>query len=600
MEYPVTGALDPVEVPCLKKYKPLSPQYSACVQLALKAQRSEMAKDAAQSLVSGTKDSFGEDAKRSAVASMLTMMGAVTWAWTTPMFNPKVAEVKGSQGTGKDAVCDGPEATTRVGLVGDKCYQPVTPIRSIQRDFDPIIAGLMVLAILIGCAKVSIQLRGDGLVDIARAIATTIVVAGLLAIVVQVVLSITDSLAISLMAGAPGPNDPGLQNVAAMGEVMKSPEFGGIGLVGMLVMSFLVIFAAVAQIAMMILRMAVIPALVVFAPIAASTSSTRIGSQWLQKTLMYLLAFVIYKPVAAATYVLGLRMLAFAGSSEQLKGPQGEVAAIVQVIGAGVLMFLTVALMPVLLKFLVPVAGAGMSSMFSGAAVAGGVATGAVALGSMASAGGSSAASGAGMASSGAASGGRMMAGAAAGGGVSAGGSGSVSGTGPAGSGGGAPSGAASVPPETGSEAKGAQGAGASSDPGASDGGGELSGSGPRPELESGTGAGDGSAVEPSPARPMSGSGSAGGSEPSGSAPPAGVTGTGSRGSGASSGSEPAAAGSSAPATAPGTTPAGTAPVGAAPAGGRQGVPSSLVRGAAPVVPQVQGARMMGEESGRG
>ncbi|WP_141212313.1 hypothetical protein [Enemella evansiae] len=601
-KYPIgfTGIADDARVPvvCLQKYNPFK-EYKRndnCTILGGAIYRRDIIPATAKKIVGSATDSYGDDAKKSAVASMEKMMGAVTWAWTTPLFNPQLAKVTQAQGTGKDAVCEGPETTTREGLVGDKCYQVVTPLRSMQKDFDPIIGGLMVLAILIGCARVSIEMRADGLLAVLRAIATTIVVAGLLAVVVQVVLAITDSLTVSIMASAPGPNDPGLQNVAAMGEVLKSPQFAGIGLIAVLVIGLLVMFAAAAQIALMVFRMAVIPALVVFAPVAAATSSTQVGAQWLKKSLMYLLAFVIYKPVAAATYVLGLRLLSFSGSTEQLKGPQGEVWAITQVIAAGTLMLLTVALLPVLLKFLVPVAGAGMSSMFSGAAVAGGVAAGAVAVGS--AVGSSGVLSGAGMAARGAATAGAPMAGGpvgAAGTGAPATGSGTGGSAGTAG--GGSPTGAASTTSTAGAAsttstagAAGGEGTGAVKQPA-----GELEGSpagaGDRPALDPPPGEGGGDVVK-SPAR-AHGPGSGWGETGAGSSGGAGPQGAGSSGTGSGS-AEPGVAGPTGPAGQSG--PAGSSgPAGATGSGGtaRGGVGRGVGTGFGDV-----GTRMMDEEPG--
>ncbi|MFF0728730.1 hypothetical protein [Streptomyces sp. NPDC004134] len=69
-----------------------------------------------------------------------------------------------------------------------------------------------------------------------------------------------------------------------------------------LIMALLVIAGTVAQIALMIVRVAVLVILTGTLPLAAAASSTPAGRVWFRRSTGWLLAFVLYKPAAAVVY----------------------------------------------------------------------------------------------------------------------------------------------------------------------------------------------------------------------------------------------------------------------------------------------------------
>lgn len=363
-----------IESACRQKYDQLTEpeKFPACHETGMAKKGLYKAEDIPEAVTQAMVDPYAKEAKESSVKAMQTMMRAVTWAWTSTTFNPTVATVR-------DGGCAGDEARPLEGKLGSQCYRTAQPLVEIRRDLDPLIGVVTVLAVLFACGRIAVEQRADGMLALGRSIASTIVVGSMLAIVTQAAITITDGLTAGIMRRAPNEHDNGLQNAAAL---LGNPGADKLSFFILAVIAVLVVLAAAAQIMLMIFRMAVLPALIAWAPVAAASSSTRVGSQWLQKTLMTIVAFVIYKPVAAGTYVLGLRMLSFSASEEQLKGPEGPVYALVSVCAAITLLLICVIALPAAMRWLVPLTSPGMSSLFSGGALAAGAVTGAVALGS--------------------------------------------------------------------------------------------------------------------------------------------------------------------------------------------------------------------------
>lgn len=223
-----------------------------------------------------------------------------------------------------------------------------------------------------------------------------------------------------------------------------------------LIAIILIIVAAagsIMQFLWMIVRSPLIIATVAFIPAFAASSGFRTGQERFNKALMFLLACVLYKPVAAVLYGLGLRMVQGQGDDNPLQEFMWGTTLLLLVGIAG----------PAMVKFFVAEAAVGTSNAFSGAAgiaAAGAAVYGAAALGATFASGGAAAGAGGG----GAAVGTAPMSG----------------GPGPSGGGGGtgapqlAPSGGG-MPQPTGG------GAGSGDGDGDGEGGGGSSGGGPPP-----------------------------------------------------------------------------------------------------------------------
>ncbi|MFC9844412.1 hypothetical protein ACFWFF_03825 [Streptomyces sp. NPDC060223] len=141
-----------------------------------------------------------------------------------------------------------------------------------------------------------------------------------------------------------------------------------------LIMAILVITGSVAQIALMIVRMAMLVILTGTLPLSAAASSTATGRVWFRRSVGWLLAFVLYKPAAAVVYAAAFSM-----------SGQTQDNDVVSMVSGVVLIVLACFTLPALMRFAAPVVQAavsgtgraGKASAGAGAGVAA-VATGAL------------------------------------------------------------------------------------------------------------------------------------------------------------------------------------------------------------------------------
>ena len=136
-----------------------------------------------------------------------------------------------------------------------------------------------------------------------------------------------------------------------------------------LIMAVLVIVGSVAQIALMIVRMAMLVILTGTLPLAAAASSTATGRVWFRRSVGWLLAFVLYKPAAAVVYAAAFSM-----------SGQTQDNDVVSMVSGVVLIVLACFTLPALMRFAAPVVQAAVSGTSrAGKASAGAGAGGAVA-----------------------------------------------------------------------------------------------------------------------------------------------------------------------------------------------------------------------------
>lgn len=160
-------------------------------------------------------------------------------------------------------------------------------------------------------------------------------------------------------------------------EVFKSGITVGIAIFA-IVMGIIAIIVAVIQIGLLIVRSAMALILVGTLPLAFSATNTSWGKQWSQKHVSWLIAFILYKPVASLVYAAAFKVF---GSYGKIDGDDG--ARMTYFISGLVLMVGALFALPAMMRLIVPAVGAaaGAGAMFAGAAV-GSAASGAVNFGS--------------------------------------------------------------------------------------------------------------------------------------------------------------------------------------------------------------------------
>lgn len=160
-------------------------------------------------------------------------------------------------------------------------------------------------------------------------------------------------------------------------EVFKSGISVGIAIFA-IVMGIIAIIVAVIQIGLLIVRSAMALILVGTLPLAFSATNTSWGKQWSQKHVSWLIAFILYKPVASLIYAAAFKVF---GSYGKIDGDDGQ--RMTYFISGLVLMVGALFALPAMMRLIVPAVGAaaGAGAMFAGAAV-GSAASGAVNFGS--------------------------------------------------------------------------------------------------------------------------------------------------------------------------------------------------------------------------
>lgn len=153
-----------------------------------------------------------------------------------------------------------------------------------------------------------------------------------------------------------------------------------------ILLAVVVILAQVIQLGIMLVRIAMIVVLAGVLPLAASASNTQMGRQWWMKSVAWLTAFVLYKPVAALIYAAAFKM------SDASQDIATQLSGIF-------FMILAVVALPGLMRATVPATSA-MSGGNAGAMAAAGIGA-AIATGVTLATGGAAAVAGGGAAAAG-------------------------------------------------------------------------------------------------------------------------------------------------------------------------------------------------------
>ena len=239
-----------------------------------------------------------------------------------------------------------------------------------------------------------------------RPIVNLIIVTGTYTVGLTALMQAGDEFSVWIIEKAQGSGNGELEAGFMLG-LLSSPGLLGGGT--FLIVALLLLIASIINVAFMLFRNVVMVCLLVLLPTLGAASGTETGNQAFKKANGWLLAFLLFKPVAALIFALGLALMKDPIKTGQTveETTQSLVTAI-----TGILILCVAALaLPALVKFLVPVAAYGSGGFSGGAAIGAGasVAAGAAVIaasgGTAAAAGGGAAASGGGAAASGGAGG---------------------------------------------------------------------------------------------------------------------------------------------------------------------------------------------------
>jgi len=226
-----------------------------------------------------------------------------------------------------------------------------------------LVSAAAVLSVLVGAGRLAVSRRAEHGYDAVRMLVRTMVTAAVAVPVVSLLAAAGDEFARSTLKGAD------LNNLATLKLAALAP---GTVLVG----DFVIVLTSLFQMAIMVMRGAVVAILVGLLPVTAATTNTATGKASFAKLCGWLGAFLLVKPAAALIYAAGMQLEAQTSAQAELSG--------IFVLG------LAVFALPALIKLLVPAAGM-VGNSGGGAltlAAAGAAATGAIAIAGGGGAGG--------------------------------------------------------------------------------------------------------------------------------------------------------------------------------------------------------------------
>lgn len=331
----------------------------------------EAAKDTAGNAASSAADSFMEKLIEGTLNALVDIIGT----WVKAIFQ-----------------IPGPN----VGTVEGRNMELSPTLVSTFGGLSWVIIALTVVSLIFAIVRMIWTMEGsEGKVIIRMMInlvASTTVILG----ITILLLEFTDKLAPWLLVKISGYNESQMDSGKKFTKLLLGVDQSGgvaafidLALIGLLLL-IVAWIGVLVQMVFMIVRNPIIVVMVSFLPLFAASSGTRAGQERFNKALAFLMAFILYKPVVAIIFGIGLRLL------RPLDAEEDQVMAF---ISGFVLIALAGFALPAMVKMFVPEAAVGSSNAFSGGAAiaAGGAAvmSSAMLAGAFASGGASAGAAGA-------------------------------------------------------------------------------------------------------------------------------------------------------------------------------------------------------------
>ncbi len=243
-----------------------------------------------------------------------------------------------------------------------------SPIEFMQQHMQFVATAVLVASMMACGIQMIVTRNNDELQRLGRGVITTIIVSG------------AGTTAITLGVAAADVFSTWLMDEATQGQ---SANFGSVilstasipsgGLFVVLVMGGAALIANIVQIGLLYLRAALLILVIAIFPVVAAASASKIGETWWRKLTGFVIAVILYKPVATIIYALGVRVLSSAAGKEDVAD------ALTAYILGGIFLVAAALALPPLISFIMPVTAAiGGGGVGVAAAGVGAIASGAV------------------------------------------------------------------------------------------------------------------------------------------------------------------------------------------------------------------------------
>ncbi|TCO46067.1 hypothetical protein EV646_10788 [Kribbella antiqua] len=259
-----------------------------------------------------------------------------------------------------------------------QAWQSSDSVKFLQDNVLWVSAVVFTVAMLIAAIRMAWEQRAKPLQELLKAMMIFVAVGAAGTATLQLLAEWSDDFAKEMVRQvAPGEQafSAGLGSLVMQGSLSMATGNPAPSLI-MMFAGVVVIFAALIQVVLMVVRSAMLILLAGTFPLAAAATNTEVGQTWFKKYCGWALAFIAYKPAAALIYAAAMKM--------NEKGVITSKNSFVQTTTGLMMLLLAIFALPALLRFMVPVTAAvagGSAGMGSSVADPGGLATGALNIG---------------------------------------------------------------------------------------------------------------------------------------------------------------------------------------------------------------------------
>lgn len=245
-----------------------------------------------------------------------------------------------------------------------------TTVGFLQGSTWYIVLTLAVASVIIAGIRLAWTQRSEPIRELLRSVLTLIMVSTMGLTVIQLAVAAGDAFSIWVLDNATDCSvaaDTGTSscfgtNVAGMIALTSTSP---IGTIGILILALIAILMTFVQVALMVVRSAMLVLLAGVLPLTASFTNTPTGNQWFRKSLGWLIAFIVYKPAAALIYAAAFKLV---GTDLFAKDDGG----LWSIMTGMALMIIALIALPALMRFIAPMVGPAGGGA-AGAAVVGGM-----------------------------------------------------------------------------------------------------------------------------------------------------------------------------------------------------------------------------------
>lgn len=211
----------------------------------------------------------------------------------------------------------------------------------LHSELAPYGAAVMVLAIILGATRMAVEMRGESGRDILIGLLTWVAITGAGAAVIGTAIELSDLASEHILTDS-------LQGDTFGKHIATMLYLSGLTApIAAIVIGSLAFLTCLLQMVLMVARVGLLVVMTGMIPFVASAAATKTGRTWLERYMTWVLAFILYKPIASVIYATGFKLV----DSGTFRG-QGILASVVGL----TLLVCAIAALPALMRIVAPAA----------------------------------------------------------------------------------------------------------------------------------------------------------------------------------------------------------------------------------------------------